>query len=203
MQAAFLIHESFIFNLPPQTGSGCICGEDRHEKNKTLLLEERLKKSWNKLSISPSCLPQRIPQVFVAADAIWCSYRVLESRCSQSTLTWHLEIPVFKAIWLLSSWLFLVLRAVRGARVVINFSPIREKKKKNSTSNKSFSWKMTKHIPQTQQQRHRASTTLCQLHQKQPRWSLLQVFWVHLSSRAHWLGLHCSQIQCSLLLNLC
>lgn len=44
MQAAFLIHESFIFNLPSQTGSGCICGEDRHEKNKTLLLEERLGK---------------------------------------------------------------------------------------------------------------------------------------------------------------
>lgn len=159
MQAAFLIHEGFIFNLPSQTGSGCICGEDRHEKNKTSLLEERTEKSWNKLSISPLCLPQRIPQVLVAADAIWCSYGVLESHCSQSTLTWHLEILVFKAIWTLSSWLFLIFGAVRrGARVVINFSPIREKKI-NSTSNKSFAWKVTKHFPSAQQWRHRARAT--------------------------------------------
>lgn len=43
MQVIFLIHESFIFNLPPQTSLVCVRGEDRHEKNKTLLSEERSK----------------------------------------------------------------------------------------------------------------------------------------------------------------
>lgn len=169
MQATFLIHEGFIVNLPSQTGLVCICGKDRHEKNKTLLSDERLKKNWNKLS--PLRLPQRIPQVLVAADAIWCSYQVLESHCSQSTLTWRLETLFLKAIQTLrSSWLFLICRAAPKTRLVINFSPLTRKILKSQPQIKAF--------PGKQQ-------NVSYEHSSRDTRQVLQMGWLN-SSRAVW-----------------
>lgn len=121
MQAALLIHEGFVFNLPSQTGLVRVLWRGQAwEKGNFAFRRKAERKTPPKTS--PMRLPLRIPEVLVAADAIWCSHWVLESHCSQSTLTWHFEIVFLKAtLTRRSCWLFQICRAAAEMRLVINF----------------------------------------------------------------------------------
>lgn len=128
MQAALLIHEGFVFNLPSQTGLVRVLWRGQAWEKGNFAFRRKTEKKKKTPKTSPVRLLLRIPEVLVAADAIWCSHWVLESHCSQSTLTWHFEILFLKAAltWR-SCWLFQIRRAAAEMRVVINFSPTCEK----------------------------------------------------------------------------